>query len=470
MGSTFQLRKTLSDFLALNEKLSAHFPRIIFPTFPKKIGEETEAGMPLGWYNGRASLAVAVMCKFLRSYLHEIKSNLLVQQSEIILDFLELLCPIKVVERNEVSQLSRLLEMSVDLNKHDRNGFTALHRAVQLDCIAAVKWLSDCSTCHINSKDNDGNSPLILAIQLDKIESVRILINAGAEVKLKNNMRSSALHIAAAGGQLEICQMLLEKGVKVDDINMKGKSPLHYAILYRSVDVVCLLLQYGAATDYRDKFDNTLLHLAAAAELPAVIERLLATTKIPVNAAGRHEATALHFATACGNYEIAAQLLANGADPLAKDVQKKNCFFTAMTFHQPKILSLLCEHSQKKGNLSLDVELFGSTLIHHAADSHVGHQLCQVLAAYGANLNVEDYKGCTPLLLATRRNNIPLVEELLKQVRLVCSFVNETHRKYREQTLPFRISDSGRPCTRLLSRGTRKSPPLSSPTMQILRP
>ena len=207
------------------------FPKIIFPTFPNQIGEETTAKLPLGKFNGRASFAVIVMIKFLRAYLHEIKSNLKLQQSEVFLDFLELMCPIKAVEHDRVAQLSRLLQMSVDFNKHDAEGLTALHRAVVLDRLDAIKWLINCSTVHINSKDNNGNTPLVLAIKLNKTNLATILIKSGAEVKLKNNIRSSPLHIAASMGMVEICELLIENGVKVDELNMKRKTPLHYAIV-----------------------------------------------------------------------------------------------------------------------------------------------------------------------------------------------------------------------------------------------
>ena len=343
--------------------------------------------MPLGKYNGRASFAVIVMCKFLRSYFHELKSNIVVQQSEVLLDFLELTCPIKAVEHNHISQLSRLLQMSVDFNKHDSDGFTALHRAVKLDRIEAVKWLSNCSTVHINSKDNNGNSPLMLAIELNKIETANILIEAGAEVKLKNNVRSTPLHIAANKGQINLCKLLLEKGVKIDELNMKRKTPLHYAIHNRFEELAFLLLKEGASTEYEDKFGNTLVSLATGSRLPKLLKYLLDTTSIDVNAFGRFQATALHIATASGCIETTNYLLEKGANPLLKDCKEQDCLFSSVYFSTPEIFKILCNHCKEKKILDLEKELNGSRLIHYAAKSPKGNEIITILHDFGANIN-----------------------------------------------------------------------------------
>lgn len=387
--------------------------------FPKKIGEETSSGMPLGRYNGRASPAVGVMLKFLRSFFHEIKSNLLVQQSEVVLDFLGLMCPIKAVEHNHVAQLSRLLQMAVDFNKHDKDGYTALHRAVELDRTEAVTWLSNCGTVHINSKDNNGNSPLILAIELNKIELVKILIEAGAETKLKNNVRSSPLHIAASMGLEEICEILLAKGVKIDELNMKRKSPLHYAINRRYPKVVQLLLSKGANTSYTDTFGNTLVSLTTAAKLSEIVKYLLETTDIGVNVQGRYQATALHFAAANGCVESTKYLLQHGADPLIKDIQQFNCLFVSVNSSTDCVFELLVKHCKEKGILNLEQDLNGTFLVHKAAVSPNASSIIKTLHTYNGNINSKNSRGKTALHLACAINNLSAIKTLLD---LVCFF------------------------------------------------
>jgi ankyrin repeat protein len=364
------------------------FPRVIFPAFPAKIGEETAAELPLGSFNGRTSPAVNIMCKFLRSFLHEVKSNLKVQQSEILLNFLELMCPIKAVEHDRVEQLTRLLQMSVDFNKHDAYGYTALHQAVSLDRIEAVKWLINCSTVHINSKDNNGNTPLVLAIKFNKPHTAKLLIEAGADVKVKNNVRSSPLHIAAARGLTEICRILIEKGAKVDELNLKKKAPIHYAIVYQWVDVVMLLLQNGANPTARDAFGNTLLSLATAAGLESVVNYLLSNTSINVNDQGRHQSTALHLAAAAGRVAIAKVLLEYKANPLLLDINNYSPVYTSVGFRNHEVLDLLCSSSLDIIKNALISERHnGENMIHVAADSSANSgELISLLAKNGVDV------------------------------------------------------------------------------------
>ena len=69
-----------------------------------------------------------------------------------------------------------------------------------------------------------GSSPLISAAVFGKTEIARALIEAGADVNLKNNEGSTALHSAAFLCRLEIVKMLLENGVDKDVLNNYGST------------------------------------------------------------------------------------------------------------------------------------------------------------------------------------------------------------------------------------------------------
>ena len=203
--------------------------------------------MPLGRYNNRTSFAVIIACKFLRAYLFSIKSNLSVYQSEAVLDFTGLSCPVTAVQANRIDYLSSLLQSKVDLNKHhSETGLTALHTSVLLENEEIARWLLTCSAVHINSKDNEGNTPLFLAIKYGKTKMFHLLLEHGADFKIKNNARMSSLHIAAQSGDLSMCEILIEKGVKLNDLNEKKKVPLYYAITHHHSDVARSLFQRGA--------------------------------------------------------------------------------------------------------------------------------------------------------------------------------------------------------------------------------
>jgi ankyrin repeat protein len=111
-------------------------------------------------------------------------------------------------EKNQVAMIRLLLKAGAEINAQDKNGATALHRAVRTRCAAAVKCLLD----------------------------------AGADTTIKNKPGSTAFHLAvqntgrggsgaevAKAAQREIVQVFLARGVspKVKDEN--GKSVIQWA-------------------------------------------------------------------------------------------------------------------------------------------------------------------------------------------------------------------------------------------------
>lgn len=71
-----------------------------------------------------------------------------------------------------------------------------------------------------------GSSPLISAAVFGRTEVARALIEAGANVNLKNNEGSTALHSAAFLCRLEIVEMLLENGADKELLNNYGSTAL----------------------------------------------------------------------------------------------------------------------------------------------------------------------------------------------------------------------------------------------------
>lgn len=63
----------------------------------------------------------------------------------------------------------------------------------------------------INNKDQmTGSTPLITAITFDKSDIAKVLIDANADLAVKNNDGSTALHVAAFFCRVEAVQMLID--------------------------------------------------------------------------------------------------------------------------------------------------------------------------------------------------------------------------------------------------------------------
>lgn len=78
----------------------------------------------------------------------------------------------------------------------------------------------------IDEKDPlSGSTPLITAVTFDKKDIARTLIDAGADLSIKNNDGSTALHVAAFFCKVEAVQMLLDAGADKNVKNNYGATP-----------------------------------------------------------------------------------------------------------------------------------------------------------------------------------------------------------------------------------------------------
>jgi ankyrin repeat protein len=88
------------------------------------------------------------------------------------------------------------------------------------------------------------STPLISAAVFGKTDIARALIEAGADVNLKNNEGSTALHSAAFLCRLEIVEMLLENGADKELLNNYG-STARQSVLAPFADVKFIYDQFS---------------------------------------------------------------------------------------------------------------------------------------------------------------------------------------------------------------------------------
>ncbi len=100
-----------------------------------------------------------------------------------------------------------------------------LQSAVVSDNLAAVRQHIEAGT-DLNQKDAFSSStPLITAAAFGRNEIAKALINAGADLGLKNNDGSTALHSAAFFCRVEIVQQLIDAKADKTVLNNFGATP-----------------------------------------------------------------------------------------------------------------------------------------------------------------------------------------------------------------------------------------------------
>ncbi|PGH07901.1 hypothetical protein AJ80_07941 [Polytolypa hystricis UAMH7299] len=169
--------------------------------------------------------------------------------------------------------------------------------------------------------------PLHCAVDSSKEEIVKLLLDAGADVNVKNANGDTPLHSAAGSSKEEIVRLLLDAGADIDDMTKSGSTPLHSAVSACREDIVKLLLDAGANVDDMTKAGYTPLDYAVLEHREDIVELLL-DAGADVNMKGVKGSTPLHLCVDAyddddsdGSYhsEILSLLLERGADVDAKD-------------------------------------------------------------------------------------------------------------------------------------------------------
>lgn len=141
----------------------------------------------------------------------------------------------------------------------------ALKYAIKDENIESVKQIINAGA-NVNNVYPAGRTALIYAIDNNNIEIVKILIESGADVNLKakdirllymaadnHTTDFTPLMCACAYGYKEIIITLIEAGANINDVNELGWSTLILACMYARKDVVKVLIEAGADVNCRDK-------------------------------------------------------------------------------------------------------------------------------------------------------------------------------------------------------------------------
>ena len=189
---------------------------------------------------------------------------------------------------------------------------------------------------YIDAINHNGYSLLQSAARFDDLKVVEFLLEAGADVDLKNaaNGQNAALHYARSP---IVIQRLIAYRADINIRNARGNSPLLIYITRRnlSAENTHVLLEAGASTDIvsRDRGGLSALHLIFKANvenregyllIPLQKQRIdktrleiardLIAHGIDVNVLTEDGFTALHFAARLGNIEGIKLLVKEGAN------------------------------------------------------------------------------------------------------------------------------------------------------------
>jgi ankyrin repeat protein len=177
-------------------------------------------------------------------------------------------------------------------------------------------------------------TPLENAVSAGNLEVVRALIKAGADIH-HQGIKGTLLSRAVEESHLEVARELINAGINVNAQPRFGSSALLTAVTLRKSEFVPLLLEAGADVNQK----GTVV-CGDFGEPEVKQEGMFRTTHIP-NPPVARDATPLIVATRREYADIAAQLIAGGADVQAVDAEGLTALFYASKGGAEALIALL---------------------------------------------------------------------------------------------------------------------------------
>jgi ankyrin repeat protein len=314
----------------------------------------------------------------------------------------------KASETGNADVVKALLAKGANPNTKERTqDQTALMWAAAEAHTGVVKALIDAGA-DVHARSKGGSTPLLFAARSGDIESARLCLAAGADVNEALPDGNTALLVAAGSGHGDLGIMLLDKGANANAAtSTEGLTPLHALVLKRpfhaanwkrppdNLALAKALLAHGANPNARSTKPVTGMGINVtgaiqAGSTPIVLAarvadldmmHILIDAHADVKIATNAKLTALMAASGLGRAE-------GNEDPIAE----------VDALEAVKMLTVL-------GSDVNAIDQSGQSALHGAVNNGY-NTVIEYLYSKGANLNVKDKDGWTPLNIAEiYRNN-----------------------------------------------------------------
>ena len=325
------------------------------------------------------------------------------------------------------------LDSGASVKKTDADGYSPLHLAAECSGDSDLIALLLDAGADENRKGPKSTRPLHLAAGYADGESVRLLIEAGADIEARTwKLERTPLHFAVFGDNSEAVRILLEQGADLQaEDGPLHRTPVDWAWrVHASLETVEILIDFGASVEPDDEGITSPLHVAAISEAPPEVIMLLVSRGAPINATNWNGETPLRTAYRYRSAILTREVLWALSRPInEKDSRGWTLLHLAVDrAPHPPIVRYVLEQGADPNLQDLD----GRTPLHLIAtrarsvvpNDEPAPPIIDLLLEYGAELEVADQEGRRPLHWAARLGNRSAIVALLEHGASVSAQTN----------------------------------------------
>jgi ankyrin repeat protein len=304
--------------------------------------------------------------------------------------------------------------------------------AVFIAIFTIIYSVSPLSAAQLKPSESDATTMLKIvseALDITHISKIKELIVAGADVDVKNKFGATPLHMAAQSGITEVVELLISARADIDKPTERfGVTPLYLAAQNGHPDVVSQLIAAGADVNIPNSRDAVTPLWIAAQEGHADIVAILLKAGSNVNHVRSSDgASPLYIAVEMGHLEVVKRLF--DGSPLLKE-PKKTIKATKKKMAADGLLGALSLLEDGQEEIKRDIEESKrpvNKIIKVDTADNLGHtplmlasrkgnrEIVEELLKMGADVNASSNKGRTPLMYSAEQGSIDLVKELLSK-------------------------------------------------------
>uniref|UniRef100_A0A336N437 CSON006168 protein n=1 Tax=Culicoides sonorensis TaxID=179676 RepID=A0A336N437_CULSO len=300
-------------------------------------------------------------------------------------------------------------EEIINTNSTYKDGKTLLHFAASYKKLKIVEFLIK-NKVEKNVRDKDGRTPLQVAIESKSFKIFNYLVEYGADVYIKDYNDTALLHSAVRSDGLKMVKLLIKNykfDVNVKDSNQRtplhdaiSRTPLHDAISRSNLEIVKYLIDRGADVNAKDSNERTALHEVAKHSNLEIVKYFI-DHGADVHAKDSNKRTALHEVAKHSNLEIVKYFIDHGADHcmnlLLAQILKLTALHESIISSNLEIVKYLIDHGAEVNAKDKD----DNTVLHSCFEGmFLDEDIFILLIQQGANINLENNQGFTPLDIA----------------------------------------------------------------------